>query len=133
MDIVERFPFVYCNTCKKVQPMIFDVLKAENVSDHEAADIVCDEECKPVIATLHVRRHRCPTSLAENTSVGCLADSRRTSQTLIRCSAAAAGSIAAISAKSSATNGTRTPIGFRKRRRAPPWPFVSITSRSLFL
>jgi hypothetical protein len=76
-----------------------DVLKADNVNEHDAADIVCDEECKPVIATLHVRRHRCPTSLAENTSVGCLADSRRTSQTLIRCSAAAAGSIAAISAR----------------------------------
>ena len=57
-----------------------DVLKADNVNEHDAADIVCDEECKPVIATLHVRRHRCPTSLAENTSVGCLADSRRTSQ-----------------------------------------------------
>lgn len=86
------------------------VLKADNVNEHDAADIVCDEECKPVIATLHVRRHRCPTSLAENTSVGCLADSRRTCQTLIRCSAAAAGSIAAISAKGSATNGTRTPM-----------------------
>ena len=42
MDILEQFPFVYCNTCKKVQPMIFDVLKADNVSDHDAADIVCD-------------------------------------------------------------------------------------------
>ena len=31
------------------------VLKADNVNEHDAADIVCDEECKPVIATLHVR------------------------------------------------------------------------------
>jgi hypothetical protein len=54
MDIVEPFPFVYCDTCKKVQPMIFDVLKADKVSDHDAADIVCDE-CKSVIATLPAR------------------------------------------------------------------------------
>ena len=54
MDIVERFPFVYCDTCKKMQPMIFDVLKANNLTDHDAADIVCDE-CKSVIATLHAR------------------------------------------------------------------------------
>jgi hypothetical protein len=50
------------------------VLKADNVT-HDAADIVCDE-CKSVIATLHARtKHWCPW-LAENTSVGRLADSR---------------------------------------------------------
>ena len=54
MDIVERFSLVYCDTCKKVQPMIFDVLKADEVSDHDATGIVCDE-CKSVIATLHAR------------------------------------------------------------------------------
>jgi ribosomal protein S27E len=53
MDIVEQFTFVYCNSCKKVQ-MIFEVMKSNNISDHDAADIICDE-CKSVIATLHAR------------------------------------------------------------------------------
>jgi hypothetical protein len=41
MDIVERFPFVYCGHCNKVQRMIFDVLPVNNVNKHEAADIIC--------------------------------------------------------------------------------------------
>jgi hypothetical protein len=32
--------------------MIFDVMQAIDKSDHDAADIVCDE-CKSIIATLH--------------------------------------------------------------------------------
>jgi len=32
--------------------MIFDVMKANDNNDHDAADIVCDE-CKSIIATLH--------------------------------------------------------------------------------
>jgi len=32
--------------------MIFDVMKANDKNDHDAADIVCDE-CKSIIATLH--------------------------------------------------------------------------------
>ena len=32
--------------------MIFDVMKANDKNDHDAADIVCNE-CKSVIATLH--------------------------------------------------------------------------------
>jgi hypothetical protein len=32
--------------------MIFDVMKANNKNDHDAADIVC-AACKSVIATLH--------------------------------------------------------------------------------
>jgi hypothetical protein len=32
--------------------MIFDVMKANEKNEHDAADIVCDE-CKPIIATLH--------------------------------------------------------------------------------
>jgi hypothetical protein len=31
--------------------MIFDVMKANEKNDHDAADIVCDE-CKSIIATL---------------------------------------------------------------------------------
>src|SRR5262249_22498962 len=34
------------------QPMIFDVMKANDKNEHDAADIVCNE-CKSVIATLH--------------------------------------------------------------------------------
>jgi hypothetical protein len=38
--------------------MIFDVMKANDKNDHDAADIVCDE-CKSIIATLHgPRAHR---------------------------------------------------------------------------
>ena len=32
--------------------MIFDVMKANDKNDHDAADIICDE-CKSIIATLH--------------------------------------------------------------------------------
>ena len=40
MDVLAQFSRVWCPTCNKTQPMIFDV------------DIVCNE-CKSVIATLH--------------------------------------------------------------------------------
>ena len=30
-------------TCNKTQPMIFDVMKANDKNDHDTADIVCDE------------------------------------------------------------------------------------------
>jgi hypothetical protein len=32
--------------------MIFDVVKANDKNNHDAADIIC-EECKSIIATLH--------------------------------------------------------------------------------
>ena len=50
MDVLARFSRVWCPTYNKTQPMIFDVMKANN--DQDAADIVCDE-CKSIIATLH--------------------------------------------------------------------------------
>ena len=40
MDLLARFPRVWCPSCNKTQPMIFDVMKAK---DNDAADIVCDE------------------------------------------------------------------------------------------
>jgi hypothetical protein len=55
-DRLERFPFVWCNTCEKIQPMIFEVMPAIDKSIHDAATIVC-RECKSVIATLHAARH----------------------------------------------------------------------------
>jgi hypothetical protein len=36
MDVLARFPRVWCPTCNKTQPMIFNVMKA-----NDAADIVC--------------------------------------------------------------------------------------------
>src|ERR1700739_1694109 len=52
MDVLARFPRVWCPTCNKTQPMIFEVMKTNDKNDHDAADIVCDE-CKSIIATLH--------------------------------------------------------------------------------
>jgi ribosomal protein S27E len=52
VDVLARFPRVWCPSCNKTQSMIFDVMKANDKNDHDAADIVC-EECKSIIATLH--------------------------------------------------------------------------------
>ena len=52
MDVLARFPRVWCPACNKTKPMTFDVMKANDKNDHDAADIVCDE-CKSIIATLH--------------------------------------------------------------------------------
>ena len=48
---LERFQNVFCDNCRKVQPMIFDVLEADEKNTREAADIVC-AECKSIMATL---------------------------------------------------------------------------------
>jgi phage terminase large subunit GpA-like protein len=55
MDRLDHFPRVWCPTCNKVQPLIFDVLKANDKNEQDAADILC-AECKAIIATLHARR-----------------------------------------------------------------------------
>src|SRR6516225_9140161 len=52
MDVLARFSRVWCPSCNKTQPMIFDVVKANDKNNHDAADIIC-EECKSIIATLH--------------------------------------------------------------------------------
>ena len=56
-DRLEHFPYVWCDTCEKIQPMIFDVMPADDQNDHDAADIVCNE-CKSIVATLHAARDR---------------------------------------------------------------------------
>ena len=38
-DLKERFPRVWCPTCNKTQPMIFDVMKANDKNEHDAADM----------------------------------------------------------------------------------------------
>jgi hypothetical protein len=52
MDLLERFPGAWCDTCRKVQLVILDVMEANEKNDHEVADIVCDE-CKSILVTLH--------------------------------------------------------------------------------
>ena len=59
MDALARFPRVWCPTCNKTQPMIFDVMKANDKNEHDAADIACGE-CKSIIATLHAPSVRQP-------------------------------------------------------------------------
>ena len=49
---LERFPNVYCPTCKKTQPWGFYVLKGNAYVDHDSADIVCSE-CKSVLTSLY--------------------------------------------------------------------------------
>ena len=49
---LKRFPGAWCDTCRKVQPVILDVMEADERNDHEAADIICDE-CKSILVTLH--------------------------------------------------------------------------------
>jgi hypothetical protein len=60
MAVLKRFPRVWCPTCDKTQPMIFDVMKANDKNDHDAADIVC-AECKSIIATLRKQTGRSRT------------------------------------------------------------------------
>jgi hypothetical protein len=45
MDLLERFPKVYCPTCKKTQAWFFHVLQGNAYLDHAAADILCSK-CK---------------------------------------------------------------------------------------
>ena len=52
MDVLARFPRAWYPACNKTQPMIFDVMKAKDKNDYDAADIVCGK-CKSIIATLH--------------------------------------------------------------------------------
>jgi hypothetical protein len=54
MDLLARFPRVWCPTCNKTQPMVFDAMKANDKNNQDAADIICDE-CKSIIATLHTK------------------------------------------------------------------------------
>jgi hypothetical protein len=55
MDLFERFPFAWCTACEKLQPLIFEVLKADGKNDHDSVDIICDG-CTSVLVSLHARR-----------------------------------------------------------------------------
>jgi hypothetical protein len=45
MDLLERFPRAWCDTCETVRPIVLHVMKAKEKHHQDAADIVC-EECK---------------------------------------------------------------------------------------
>jgi len=51
-ELSKAFPNVWCPNCGKVQPMVFALMKANDLNDHDAADIQCGE-CRFVVATLH--------------------------------------------------------------------------------
>jgi hypothetical protein len=51
-ELSKAFPNVWCPNCGKVQLMVFAPMKANDLNDHDAADILCGE-CRFVIATLH--------------------------------------------------------------------------------
>jgi DNA-binding FadR family transcriptional regulator len=40
MDTLERFTLVWCDTCGKTQPIIFEVMQANEKNDHDAADML---------------------------------------------------------------------------------------------
>jgi hypothetical protein len=52
MDLLERFPRAWCDTCQKDQPVTLNVMKADDKNAQNAADIVC-EGCKSILVTLH--------------------------------------------------------------------------------
>ena len=61
MDLLERFPAAWCDTCRKVRPVTLDVMEADDKIDHDVADIVCDE-CKSILVTLHAPANAGPTA-----------------------------------------------------------------------
>ena len=69
MDTLERFPRVWCDTCRKIQRMIFDVMKANGKNDDDSADVIC-AECRSVIASLHApSAKRVARTSASNSSI----------------------------------------------------------------
>ena len=81
MDTLERFPRVWCDTCRNIQRMIFDVMKA-NDNDHDSADVIC-AECRSVIATLHApSAKRVARMSASNSSIAIFNTSQRASRPL---------------------------------------------------
>ena len=52
MTDVSRFPFIWCDNCDGIQPVILDELPADYHNERPALDLVCSR-CKVIIATLH--------------------------------------------------------------------------------
>ncbi len=52
--LMDKWPLAWCDNCRKTQPLITDVLPANEKNDHAVLDLVCGD-CHFVIATLHGR------------------------------------------------------------------------------
>lgn len=46
------FPGIYCPGCHDIKPMVFDLMCASELNDHDAVDLMCGD-CRLVIATIH--------------------------------------------------------------------------------
>jgi len=42
---------VWCRDCGEIRPMTLDCIKADELNDHDATDILCDRH--HVVATIH--------------------------------------------------------------------------------
>jgi hypothetical protein len=71
MTSLDDFPDVYCPTCRRVQPALFDLVKADAYIDHDSLDIVC-KGCRSLIATLHSEKpdHHMPQGKHFETRLG---------------------------------------------------------------
>ena len=49
----KAFPNVWCPNCGKVQPMVFALMKANDLNEHDAADRHSVRRISVVVATLH--------------------------------------------------------------------------------
>jgi hypothetical protein len=54
MDTLEHFSRIWCEACQQIQPLVFEVRRADDKGNEDSADIVCSE-CRSIIATLHAR------------------------------------------------------------------------------
>jgi hypothetical protein len=50
-ELVKAFPIVWCPNCRRVQPMVFIPMKANEHNAHDAADIM--RRMSVVVATLY--------------------------------------------------------------------------------
>lgn len=46
------WPLIWCSNCGAETGLLIDEMEADNLNDHDAADLMCGE-CRLVIATLH--------------------------------------------------------------------------------
>lgn len=50
--LTDRFPYIWCDCCKSVQPLKIDVMEPGTLCLYAAADLLC-LTCTSIIATLH--------------------------------------------------------------------------------
>jgi hypothetical protein len=52
MPDVNPYPYIWCENCDAIQPVLWDDLPADEQHDRPALDLVCGV-CSLIIATLH--------------------------------------------------------------------------------